>query len=130
MKRWKLRVPTKTYAGDRGYDDTENHFLLETEELHSSLKLNKYRTEKKDKNKEVWVDLLASDEYQAGQRERYKIERKYGEVKVHHGLRRCRYVGRMRYLIQVYLTALVLNLKRMVKVVTGTNFKGRARLSA
>ena len=123
-------LPTKTYAGDRGYDDTENHFLLETEELHSSLKLSKYRTEKKDKNKEVWVDLLASDEYQAGQRERYKIERKYGEVKVHHGLRRCRYVGRMRYLIQVYLTALVLNLKRMVKVVTGTNFKGRARLSA
>ena len=123
-------LPVEIYAGDRGYDDTDNHFLLETEDLHSSLKLNKYRTEKKDGNKEVWVDLLASDEYQAGQRERYKIERKYGEAKTNHGLRRCRYVGRMRYLIQAYLTALVLNLKRIVKVVTGTNFKGRARLSA
>jgi len=103
---------------------------LQTEKLHSSLKLNKYRTEEKDGNKEVWVDLLASDEYQAGQRERYKIERKYGEAKTNHGLRRCRYVGRMRYLIQAYLTALVLNLKRMVQLGTGTNFKGRARLSA
>ena len=123
-------LPVKVYAGDRGYDDTENHYLLKTKKLQSSLKLNKYRTEKKDKNKEVWVDLLASDEYQAGQQERYKIERKYGEAKTNHGLRRCRYVGRMRYLIQAYLTALVLNLKRIVKVVTGTNFKGRARLSA
>jgi IS5 family transposase len=123
-------LPIETYAGDRGYDDTENHFLLKTEELHSSLKLNKYRTEKKDGNKQVWVELLASDEYQAGQRVRYKIERKFGEAKTNHGLRRCRYLGRMRYTIQAYLTALVLNLKRMVKVVTGTNFKGRARLSA
>ena len=123
-------LPVEIYSGDRGYDDTENHYLLKTKKLQSSLKLNKYRTEKKNGNKEVWVDLLASDEYQAGQRERYKIERKYGEAKTNHGLRRCRYVGRMRYLIQAYLTALVLNLKRMVKVVTGTNFKGRARLSA
>jgi IS5 family transposase len=123
-------LPTETYAGDRAYDDTDNHFLLEFEGLHSSLRLNEYRTEKKDKNKGVWFDLLASREYQVGQRERYKMERKYGEAKVYHGLRRCRYVGWMRYAIQVYLTALALNLKRMVKVVTGTNFKGRARLSA
>ena len=123
-------LPTETYAGDRAYDDTDNHFLLEFEGLHSSLRLNEYRTEKKDKNKGVWFDLLASTEYQVGQRERYKMERKYGEAKVYHGLRRCRYVSWIRYLIQVYLTVLALNLKRMVKVVTGTNFKGRARLSA
>jgi len=123
-------LPLEIYAGDRGYDDTENHFLLESKELHSSLKLNDYRTKKKDKNKEVWVALRASEGYQAGQRERYKIERKYGEGKVYHGLGRCRYVGRMRYLIQAYLTAIVLNLKRMVRVLTGTSFKGRARLSA
>jgi IS5 family transposase len=124
------KLPVGIYAGDRGYDDTENHFLLETKKLHSSLKLNDYRTKKKDKNKEVWVGLRASEGYQAGQRERYKIERKYGEGKVYHGLGRCRYVGRMRYLIQAYLTAIVLNLKRMVRLLTGTSFKGRARLSA
>jgi hypothetical protein len=34
------------------------------------------------------------------------------------------------YRIQVYITVLALNLKRMVKLLTGVNFKGRARLSA
>lgn len=119
-------VPAKTYAADRGYDDSENHYLLEHLGLHSAIKLNSYRTEKKDKNKQVWLDLLASPAYQQGQRERYKIERKYGEGKVHHGLRRCRSLGRLRYAIQAYLTAIVLNLKRMVKVLTGVSFKGRA----
>lgn len=123
-------LPLEIYAGDRGYDDTENHYLLKTKKLQSSLKLNDYRTEKKDRNKEVWVKLLANEGYQAGQRERYKIERKYGEAKEYHGLRRCRYVGRMRYVIQAYLTAIMLNVKRMVRLLTGTSFKGRARVAA
>jgi len=61
---------------------------------------------------------------------RYKIERKYGEAKEHHGLRRCRYLGRFRYTLQAYLTAIVLNLKRMVRLLTGVAFKGRATLAA
>jgi IS5 family transposase len=126
----RLGLPVEIYAGDRGYDDTDNHYRLEIAKLKSSLKLNKQRTEKKDKNKEPWVKLLASKEYQAGQRERYKIERKFGEGKAFHGLGRCRYVGWMRYMFQAYLTAMVLNLKRMVRLLTGTPFKGRARLAA
>ena len=122
----KHELPIEIYTGDRGYDDTENHYLLKSKKLQSSLKLNNYRTQKKDKNKEVWVELLASEGYRAGQRERYKIERKYGEAKEYHGLRRCRYVGRMRYVIQAYLTAIALNVKRMVRLLTGTSFKGRA----
>ena len=123
-------LPIETYAGDRGYDDTENHYLLETMGLHSAIKLNKYRTQKKDGNKEVWQAMLRTDEYQAGQRVRYKIERKYGEAKENHGLRRCRYLGRIRYAIQTYLTVIAMDLKRMVKLLTGTNFKGRAYIGA
>jgi len=119
-----------TYAADRGYDDTENHYLLESKGLHSAIKLNKYRTEKKDGNKGVWLALKETPEYQAGQAVRYKIERKYGEVKEHHGLRRCRYLGRFRYAIQVYLTSIAVNLKRMVRLLTGSTFKGRATLAA
>ncbi len=81
------------------------------------------------KNKEIWLDLLQSEAYQEGQQVRYKIERKYGEGKENHGLRRCRYAGWMRYAIQAYLTAMVLNLKRMVRLLTGTPFKGRATLA-
>jgi IS5 family transposase len=119
-----------TYAADRGYDDSENHYLLQTLGMHSAIILNDYRTQKKDKNKEVWIDLQNTPQYQAGTKERYKIERKFGEGKTNHGLRRCRYVGRLRYAIQAYLTAIVLNLKRMVKLLTGVSFKGRARALA
>jgi IS5 family transposase len=119
-------LPVETYAGDRGYDDTENHYLLEEQGKHSALKLNTYRTQKKDSNKEVWVALVQTDEYQAGQKVRYKIERKYGEGKQNHGLRRCRYLGWIRYAIQAYMTVITMNLKRMVKVLAGVNFKGRA----
>jgi IS5 family transposase len=122
-------LPVDTYAGDRAYDDTENHCLLESEGLHSAVKLNRYRTEKKDSNKEVWQALKETPQYQAGQAVRYKIERKYGEAKEHHGLRRCRYLGRLRYAIQVYLTTFALNLKRMVRLLTGVHFKGCARLA-
>ncbi len=122
-------LAVQTYAADRGYDDSENHFLLASRGLHSAIRLNRQRTEKKDSNKEVWLALKATPEYRAGQTVRYKIERKFGEAKVYHGLRRCRYLGRLRTTIQVYLTVIVLNLKRMVKVLTGVAFKGQARLA-
>jgi IS5 family transposase len=125
-----LGLPISTYAGDRGYDGGENHYLLAVMGLHSALHLNDYRTQKKDKNKEVWLRLQRSKAYQEGLGLRYKIERKFGEAKENHGLRRCRYQGWMRYAIQAYLTAMVLNLKRMVKLLLGTSFKGRARLAA
>lgn len=63
-------------------------------------------------------------------KERYKIEPKFGEAKGGHGLGCCRYLGLVRYAIQGILTALVLNLKRMVKLLVGVNFKGRARVTA
>jgi IS5 family transposase len=126
QKDGELQLPVKVYTADRGYDDGENHYLLKTLGLRSAIHLNRYRTEKKDRNKEVWVALKQSSAYRAGQQERYKIERKYGEAKENHGLRRCRYLGWMRYAIQAYLTAIVLNLKRLVKVLTGVNLKGDA----
>lgn len=124
-----LGLPVGTYAGDRGYDDGENHYLLECKGLHSAIRLNDCRAQKKDKNKGLWLSLLQSPAYQEGQEVRYKIERKYGEGKDNHGLRRCRYLGWRCYAIQAYLTAMVLNLKRLVRLLTGTSFKGRARLA-
>lgn len=122
-----LQLPITTYAGDRGYDAGENHYLLVSNGLHSALRLNDYRTQKKDQHKELWLRLQQSRPYQEGQRLRYQIERKFGEGKENHGLRRCRYLGWTRYAIQSYLTALVLNLKRMVRVLTGTAFRGHAQ---
>jgi hypothetical protein len=58
--------------------------------------------------------------------ERYQIERKFGEAKQHHGLLKgCRYLGIWRHAIQAYLTAIALNLKRLVRLLAGVPFKGK-----
>jgi IS5 family transposase len=122
-------VPVQTVAADRGYDDSANHIWLESVGLHSAIRLNAYRTNKKDGNKEVWLALQATPEYSQGQAERYKVERKFGEAKQGHGLRRCRYLGLLRYGVQAVLTAVTLNVKRMVKMLTDVPFKGCARIT-
>ena len=125
----ELGLPIDTVAADRGYDDGNNHYFLQTKGLHSAIHLNAYRTKKKDKNKEVWIRLKSTPEYQQGLKERYKVERKFGEAKQGHGLGHCRYVGEIKFTIQALLTAMALNLKRMVKLLMEVNFKGRATAS-
>ena len=123
-------LPVDTYTADRAYDDSDNQVFLDSKGLHSALKLHSYRTQKKDDNKRVWLELEASEHYQRGLKQRYKIERKFGEAKKEHGLGRCRYVGLAYYAIQGILTAIVLNLKRLVLLLTGVRFKGQARVLA
>lgn len=118
-----IGVQANTYAGDRAYDDTDLHYRLWEKGKHSALRLHGYRTNKQDANKEIWHALLATPEYPAGLKERYKIERKFGEAKLWHRWGRCRYVGLIRHGIQAYLTALVLNLKRIVFLLTGVTFR-------
>ena len=117
-------LPIETVGADRSYDDHDLHYFLQEEKnLHSAILLKKTRTQKKDKNKGVWFDLITSPQYQQGKKERYKIERKFGEAKLGHGLSRCRYLGLLKFGMQAYFTALVLNLKRMVRVLTGVGLK-------
>lgn len=118
-------LPVDTYAADKGYDNGDNHFYLEQHSLHSAIRLKKTRTEKKDANKQVWVELSQTPHYQQGLKQRYKIERKFGEAKQGHGLGRCRYLGKVGFAVQVFLTAMALNLKRLVKLLTGIGFKTR-----
>lgn len=55
-------------------------------------------------------------EYKELRGQHRKIERKLGEVVRHHGARHARYWGRAKVRIQAVLTALVVNVKRMVKL--------------
>ncbi len=119
-------VAAEVYAGDKAYDDGDNHEFLKERQLKSALRLNAYRTQKKDAHKEPWLRLVADPDYRRGLRERYKIERKFGEAKLWHGLRRCRYLGLARYAIQGYLTAMALNLKRLVKLLFGIGFRNQS----
>lgn len=123
------QVPLQTVTADRGYDDSQNHYWLEQSGLQSAICLNDYRTKKKDANKEIWIEMKANPAYRQGLQERYKIERKFGECKQQHGLGRCRYRGLERYEIQALLTAMALNLKRMVKLLYGVNFRNPSPVS-
>ena len=99
----KQGLPVETYAADRGYDDGNNHYYLAYKGLHSAIMLKDNRLKKKNSNKQVWQEMVRREDYQQGRRERYKIERKFGEAKA-------------------YLTAIALNLKRMVKLISGVGF--------
>jgi Transposase DDE domain len=50
----KIGVAAQVYTGDKAYDDSELHERLWQAGKHSALRLQAYRTEKKDGNKEVW----------------------------------------------------------------------------
>ena len=117
-------MPVDTVSAGRSYDGHDLHYFLQVEKgLHSGILLKKTRTHNKDRNKEVWFRLLETPQYQQAKKERYKIERKFGEAKQVLGFARCRYVGLLRFGIQAYLTAIVLNLKRMIKILTNVSFK-------
>jgi IS5 family transposase len=121
-------IKLKVVTGDKGYDDGDNHYYLEQKGIGSAIRLNRRRTEKKDSHKEGWLRLTESEAYQQGLKERYKIERKFGEARKWHGFMRCRYLGFIRHAIQSYFTFMALNLKRIVKILTGANFRAETRL--
>jgi len=54
------------------------------------------------------------------------IERKFGEAKKWHGLDRARYRGKWRVNIQSLMTFLVINVKRMVKLMEKTPYPGKS----
>lgn len=119
-------LPVEIYTADKAYDDGDNHYHLEVRGLHSAIRLKKTRTEKKDANKQVWLALRQTPQYQQGLKERYKVERKFGEAKQGHGFGRCRYLGNMGFTVQAFFTAIMLNLKRLVRLLTGVGFKTQA----
>ena len=120
----KKGIGVKVVAADRDYYDGENHYFLGQKGINSVIRLKESRTGKKDKHKEGWVKVKESKEYQEGLDERYKIERKFGEMKKWHGFGRYRYLGLARHTIQLFLTSIAVNLKRMVKLLTGISFRG------
>jgi len=80
------------------------------------------------------ADLLAArakthtPEYKQVRAEHGAVERKLGELVRRHGARRARYRGRTRVLLQQLITATVVNIKRMVRLVEpGGDSEGAVR---
>ena len=126
-----LGLPTTTYGGDKAYDDTDIFERIEDKGMHVGISLRRTRTTKKDANKERWLALKATPQYQEAKKVRYRVEQPFGWAKDKHGFERCRYIGLVKYGIQAFLTFMAVNCKRLVKLLVGITFrplaKGRRR---
>jgi IS5 family transposase len=114
-------VKAGVYAGDKGYDDGDNHEMLWSRGISSALCLKEKRTTLYPKG--LWADTKASLDYREGLSQRYKIEQKNAEAKRRHGLDRCHYLGLEKYTVQALVTFIAINLKRMVKLLSGISFR-------
>jgi IS5 family transposase len=93
-------------TADKGYDTDANHQRLTDRGQRSSIILKKNRTARQ----------VIGQANPQSQRERPGIERKFAEQKNYHGLHQARYWGLMKVTIQVLLTCIVVNCKRLVKL--------------
>ena len=117
----------RAYGGDRAYDDTDIYERLRTAGQQIAIDLRSFRTQKKDANKEPWIALEQSPQYQLDKAQRFRVEQPFGPIKQKHGFERCRYEGLDRYRIQAGLTFFVSNCKRLVKLLTGLTFRSQAK---
>jgi len=103
------------YSADKGYDQGDNHYYLEKHNLFNAIILKDNRT------KEKWQEMRKDPDYQKVIKFRKQIENKFGEEKLHHRFGRCRYLGLRRYKIQAFMTAMAVNLKRIM-LLTDPNY--------
>jgi IS5 family transposase len=97
-------------TADKAYDSKKNHRLLRRKRTTSAIIIKKNRKSRRLRKHQMRTEVIAA------QKERPKIERKFAELKRFHGLREARYWGLAKMAIQVTLTAIACNLKRMVKL--------------
>lgn len=62
-----------------------------------------------------------STKYKEQMKKRSVIERKNGELKNNHGFRRCLYWGLRKYKFQCWMTALVVNMKRAMRIMCSSH---------
>lgn len=124
-------IKPSIYTADKAYDDGDNHLLLENRNLGDALCLKDTRTNSRSwENNQYWQAVKNRSEYGAGLRERYKIERIFGSLKIKHGLSRCRYLGLKRFGIQAYLSFATTNLKRIIKILTSVSLRNESYVYA
>lgn len=108
-----IRGSPQGVTADKAYDSNDNHKVLKEQAIRSSIIIKKNR-------KDPTIIGLANPDSQA---ERPKIEHKFGELKKWHGLRRTRYWGLAKVTIQCLISCIVVNCKRLVKLVIEKNLK-------
>lgn len=79
---------------------------------------------KRGEHQKKWVAYAHKDEgRRCFRRDRYVIERVNGDLKDRHGLRRCRYLGGIKYHLQTVMVSMAHNAKFAVRILTGARMK-------
>ena len=63
------------------------------------------------------IDDQKKDEFKNKKKQRYKIEAKNAEVEQSHGFQKCKFTGLFGMKIQAYLAAIIVNSKRMIRLI-------------
>jgi len=95
-------------TADNGYATNANHQQLKDKGQRCSIIVKKNRT-----NTETLGQANSNS-----QRERANIEHKFAEQKKYHGLEKVRYWGLVKVSVQVLLTCIVVNCKKIVRLLS------------
>ena len=104
-----LEAP-KVLTADKAYDCKDNHDYLVKNRIRNGIIIKKNHTKRYIKEHIHRVSNIAK-------RLRPRIEHKFAELKKHHGLGLARYWGLIKMRIQTYLSAICVNVKRMIKLI-------------
>jgi IS5 family transposase len=109
-----------TMLGDKAYDSPRNQDMLKSKNITSGI-LRKRTGNLPVLHRGCFArqDPQSREEITALSRQRQVIEHKIAEIKRWHNLRAARFLGIVKAKIQMFLTCIAVNLKRIVKILLG-----------
>lgn len=113
-----IRGMPSGYYADKGYDDGDNHYLLNELGMGDGIILRSFRLGDEARHA-IWHMIAESDFYKQRKTERYKVEPVFGDEKNNHGMRKCRFIGLTKTEVQIRMTDIAYNLKKLMKVLFG-----------
>jgi len=113
--------PPKIMTADKAYDSKENHKHLSKNRIRNGIITRKNHTKRYIKE---YIERISN----VAKKIRPLIEHKFAELKKHHGLSMARYWGLIKIRIQMYLSAICVNVKRMIKLIFNSASPPKIRL--
>jgi IS5 family transposase len=106
-------------TADKGYDAGDNYELLRERGQEAAIIPKRRRGRARGHVKARYPDDGERERYYRRKKKRGRVEAKFGEMKNYHGLDRARYYGLAKMKFQAVMTAIAVNVKRMVTMLTG-----------
>jgi transposase, IS5 family len=106
-------------TADKGYDAPENYELLHVRGQEAAIMPKHRRGKARGHVKARYPEYGERERYYRRKKKRARVEAKFNEMKNHHGMNQARYYGLAKMKLQALITAIVVDVKRMVTMITG-----------